>query len=234
VEKKTMGKETISIIGDTHILSSTERQIDVEINDVTYSRKCTRWNLLLGEFDDKPKAFEIINELQSNHKQGDEIVITINSSGGSTHEGIMFINIIQTLFKPSEITTILAPAGYSMGALMFVAFNNSKRYIYEESEIMFHHVSFGTWGKHNEVKEQVSFTLEKYNTYFYSILKPFFKKKKIKELIEGKDIWLDAKSMVKKGIATHKFNTKTGEFEEVINKTTNTSKSKQITKTTSY
>jgi hypothetical protein len=104
-----------------------------------------------------------------------------------------------------------------MGALTFLFFN--ERTIYEHSEIMFHNWSGGFGGKASDIEDHFIHTKNYLRNFFKKILKPYFSKKEIKKILNGKETWLDSYEMLERGIATGVI--KDGEYyttEDYLNK----------------
>jgi len=168
----------------------------------TYTKqpKHTYFTLYLGDFDTEDNSIdEIFNTLRTT-EGSKEVTIFIHSYGGSIAEGQRFQNIINNDFK-NKSTTYLDNMGYSMGAMLFTF--GHYRVVYENSEIMFHNYSSGYSGKGHELKAQQIHKDKTLTSYVKKTLKPFFKKKELKKLINGKDYWFDSMEMLKRGIATH-------------------------------
>lgn len=132
----------------------------------------------------------------------DRLEIRINSNGGYSNEGKRFYHVLQEKFK-DRTTTILDPRGLSMGALLFCF--GDKRIIYEFSEIMFHNYSGHSWGNGQEMISQAKHTDVLQKKFGKKILVDtgFFKKKEHNKILSGHDIWMGAREMCKRRIATH-------------------------------
>ena len=160
--------------------------------------KHTRYSLYIGDFDASGAELnDIYNKLRQDEEKTLELYI--DSHGGLISEGQRLQNIISNYF--TNTTTYLDNKGYSMGAMLFTF--GTTRIVHPYSEIMFHTYSTGYYGKANELKDRTKHDDKILNKYFTDTLKPFFKKKELKELLKGKDFWFDAKEMLKRNIATH-------------------------------
>jgi ATP-dependent protease ClpP protease subunit len=122
----------------------------------------------------------------------------ISSYGGYTREGIELFNIINSAYANNS--TAYLNFGYSMGALTFLMFH--ERVIYENSEIMFHNWVGGFGGKAADIESHFGHTKKYLRRFFRKLLKPYFTKKEIKSIEDGKEVWMNSYDMLKKGIAT--------------------------------
>ncbi len=144
---------------------------------------------------------EIFNELW-NAKEHDTLELRINSRGGLVNEGSQFYSIINNKFF-NKTTTILDSCGYSMGALTFCM--GHKRVITTRSDLMFHDYSGGIAGKGGEIKSRFKHSTKHLRDFFKDVIlsKQFLTKKEFDDMLIGKDFWMDAKELCKRGIATH-------------------------------
>lgn len=130
----------------------------------------------------------------------DELILRIDSFGGSIDELIRFKNIIDNKFN-NRTSSYLDPKGYSCGAFIFCLAN--KRIVYKDSAIMFHSWSGWLFGKSNEISQQFKFNDVYLKNFISSILLKFFSKDEINALENGADYWFSIDEMCERGIATH-------------------------------
>ena len=160
------------------------------------------YRVFISAFSENKKGLHaIFNELRKADSY-DRLELRINSDGGLVAEGQQFFNIILEKFDETT-TTFLDNHGYSMGALLFCM--GQRRVIYPYSELMFHNYSHGAWGKGENVKSHVKHTARSLTSFFkgVTVSQGFLTKKEFKEMLLGKDFWMDSKEMCKRGIATH-------------------------------
>ena len=160
------------------------------------------FRVFISAFSENKKGLHaIFNELR---KAGnyDRLELRINSDGGLVTEGQQFFNVILEKFG-NNTTTFLDNHGYSMGALLFCMGKN--RIIYPYSELMFHNYTHGSWGKGGNVKSHVKHTARSLTAFFKAVTvsQGFLTKQEFKEMLLGKDFWMDSEEMCKRGIATH-------------------------------
>jgi len=155
--------------------------------------------LFLADFDDESKhgIHKIINKLQEADTT-DHLEMHISGHGGYISEGLMFFNVINSMFN-SRCTAYLT-YGYSMNALAFLFAN--ERIVYEHSEIMFHTYSAGFGGKRDDILSQIAHTDKHLQKFFYNTLTPYFSDDEINSMGSSKDYWLNSHEMLVRGIAT--------------------------------
>jgi len=160
------------------------------------------YRVFISAFSENKKGLHAVFHELRKADSNDRLELRINSDGGSVTEGLQFFNIILEKFSHNT-TTFLDNHGYSMGALLFCM--GHQRVIYPYSEIMFHNYSHGAWGKGGNVKSQVKHADRSMAVFFKDITvdQGFLSKKEFKEMVLGKDFWMDSKEMCKRGIATH-------------------------------
>jgi ATP-dependent protease ClpP protease subunit len=175
----------------------------------------TKHRLFIGDFvDESYHGWNKIKDRLMNADSNDFLEVHISSNGGYSSEGIELYNIINTKFSSAQVYLNYA---YSMGALTFLFFG--ERTIYEHSEIMFHNWSGGFGGKASDIEDHFIHTKNYLRNFFKKILKPYFSKKEIKKILNGKETWLDSYEMLERGIATGII--KDGEYyttEDYLNK----------------
>jgi len=185
-----------------HTLHSTqqdEQRIEVEEGLFQIIPAHTAYTLYIGDFEaEDTELNDIFYTLR--RREAKTLDIYINSNGGSIREGLIFHNILTNEF-PNAVTTYLDDIGYSMGAMLFTLGN--KRVVHEHSEIMFHTYTAGSYGKANELVDHIKHQKKSLKKVFKQFLKPYFSKQEIKDMMNGKDYWMNSKEMLKRNIATH-------------------------------
>ena len=157
-----------------------------------------KYKLFLQDFmDETAHGWNRIIAMLQEASPADYLEIHISSSGGNLREGMELYHIIRNKF---EVSTAYLNYGYSMGAFAFLF--AKERIVYEHSQIMFHSYSHVVGGKRNEIMAQVEHNDKFINKFIKDIVKPYFSKKEIKKMENGKDFWFNSKEMLKRGIAT--------------------------------
>ena len=158
------------------------------------------WRLYLSDYLEQSRELDqVVAALRMSG--GDDILeIRLNSGGGDVSIGQKFIALMTEIFPKRTITVMDAEAS-SMAAMIFLA--GEKRIIYEHSLCMLHNYSMGMFGKGGEVGDRYNATNSSMTAYLKEAIDPYVKKKEFKRILDGKDLYLDAYQMCKRGIATH-------------------------------
>jgi len=199
-DKKEIGSELHTLYSE----EIPEKKILVNKSENLYRviPKHKRYRIYIGKFFEHKKGLHAVFDELKRAKEVDYLELIINSPGGSVNEGMLFYNMIQEKFY-GRVATFLDNRGYSMGALLFCM--GDKRVIYPYSDLMFHTYSHGVAGKGDEVKTRVKHNAKILERFFYDLIvkKGFLGEDEYRKMIIGKDYWMDAKELCKRGIATH-------------------------------
>jgi ATP-dependent Clp protease protease subunit len=137
------------------------------------------------------------NLLKLDSSNTEDIYLIINSYGGSVYALMAIIDTINSL--KSKVNTVCLGIGASAGAVLFSIGN--KRYIGENSKLMFHQVSTFAYGTIDNIENDLAEAKELNQSIFNKVLE----KSKIsnEELtkIFSKDSYLSAAQSVTKGFA---------------------------------
>ena len=147
-----------------------------------------------------PEFFiEMIHTIKTAGPQ-DVAYIYLNSPGGRLDTTLQLINAMR--ISPAKIVTVIEAEAHSAGTMIFLAADEFV--VHENTMMMFHNFSGGAFGKGNELKLQVDAVVKWFNKMAVDIYSPFLSDEEIQDLIDGKDIWMEAeeirdrlKSMVK-------------------------------------
>ena len=181
-----------------------ERKTPVSTEENTYKiiPKYRVFRVYISSFNEMKKGLHaVFNELRK-ARSNDVLEFRINSGGGYVKEGQQFFNVMLEKFS-GRTTAYLDNVGYSMGALLFCM--AEKRVIYPYSDLMFHDYAHGVMGKGGNVKSQVKHSSRTMKQFFHDIVvrQKFLTETEFKEMLLGKDFWMNAKEMCRRGIATH-------------------------------
>lgn len=159
----------------------------------------TKYTLNLGDFigDKLHKLTHKIREATEH----DSIEIRIASNGGDIDDVLILMNNINELFI--DKTTVIEANAFSAGAMIFTI--GIERLVYDNVSLMIHNYSTGYGGKGGEIKSYIDFT----DHHIQQLFKELFVKTKYitveeyYDIVKGVDLWIDTKSMVERGLATH-------------------------------
>ncbi len=180
----------------------SKRVIDRKNNIYQLRPKYKVYTLYVERFKELKRGLHsVFNELRNAGKE-DMLEIRINSGGGSVNEGIQFYNLLREKFN-GRSCAYLDNHGYSMGALLFCMAD--RRVIYPYSDLMFHNYASTVSGKGGELKSRLEHRDRLLRKFFRNMIveKGFLSKKEFDEMVIGKDFWMDAEEMCRRGIATH-------------------------------
>ncbi len=180
----------------------SKRAIDRKHNIYQVRPKYKVFTLYIERFKELKRGLHsVFNELRQAGPD-DVLEIRINSGGGSVNEGLQFYNLMREKF-PKRTYAYLDNHGYSMGALLFCMAD--RRVVYPYSDLMFHNYSSTYNGKGHEIKSRLEHRDRLMRKFFKDMIveKGFLTEEEFDEMIIGKDFWMDAEEMCKRGIATH-------------------------------
>lgn len=161
--------------------------------------KYTKYRLFISEFNSVQHELDSIYNDLLDASEDDTLEIYISSPGGYTWDLMKVENLIRTKFY-GRCSTILNSYGYSCGALMFLC--GDRRLIYENSELMFHNISTFIGGKLSDMETEFRHTRKHYEAYQKRALSPYFTNQEIKDLLAGKEFWLDALEICERKLCT--------------------------------
>ncbi|HDR9103481.1 TPA: ATP-dependent Clp protease proteolytic subunit [Burkholderia vietnamiensis] len=134
----------------------------------------------------EPAAYDEVCHLLRIANEEDQVKLYLNTPGGALISGLALIQAMRE--SKATITTILNPQAFSMGALIFLC--GDVRVAPPNSLLMFHHYSGGQSGKGNELVAELAATSTWFEEAMQNTCSPFLTKKEIKDVLEGKDIWM--------------------------------------------
>jgi len=169
-------------------LSVQTRQFRVFIVQVT--------DTITSEF-----AEELLTNLHnSNVIDGDRLELHLSCPGGELEATFHLINSLALMFG-ANISTFLTSSAYSGAAFLFLL--GSQRFIFEESSMLIHTYSGGAFGKSGDLLHDATHNTKRYKKALNKFFSPYLSKKEIKQVMTGKDLYLDAIEMIDRGIATN-------------------------------
>ena len=124
------------------------------------------------------------------------INLRINSFGGSLFAGLATVDVIRSL--NSEVHSYIEGAAASAATIISVACD--KRYIGKYSKMLIHQLSSGTYGKYNELEDDME-----NNKHLMATIKEIYKEytrvpmKKLDEILKH-DLWFDSQTSLKLGL----------------------------------
>lgn len=128
-----------------------EKQNDREIVYDLYSRLLVdRIILLSGEINTTTANIIIGELLWLDNINNDDIIVYINSPGGSVNDGLAIYDTMQHI--KSDVQTICTGMAASMAAIILAGGTKGKRYILKNGEVMIHEPLGGVNGKASDIQ----------------------------------------------------------------------------------
>lgn len=141
----------------------------------------------IEEADDYVELIDALYQGQPNHT----IYIHLNTPGGRLDVTMQIINAIRS----SEATVVGIADGPVASAGSLILFSCPNIGIQPLSYIMLHDGSEGQLGKVNENLKQAQFSAKLISKIAHSVYEPFFSKKEIDSVLDGKDMWLSSEEV---------------------------------------
>ena len=153
--------------------------------------------LLSGDISDATVAI-VIKTIMEINKDDDEkevdyrnwerkpIQLFINSFGGSVYDGLALVDVIKQSKTP--VHTISIGSSMSMGLWIYLA--GEKRYVGENSTLMFHDISTWIWDKSETIKQELKEILRLQKMLFDEILsRSLVKQDQLDDYVTRKAEW---------------------------------------------
>ena len=148
--------------------------------------KKVEYTISLDKDIEEPYNYRAVFEILNMAKSDDMIKFNINSYGGYVHTMIQFFHHMLTC--KAHIKGIVHTA-YSAGA--FIALCCDEIEVSQFGGMMLHSMSFGTWGKIEDVKGQTEFNSKQDKKIAHMVFQGFLSKVEIQQLNKGTEFWLD-------------------------------------------
>ncbi|KVP40064.1 ATP-dependent Clp protease proteolytic subunit [Burkholderia ubonensis] len=160
----------------------------------TTSKVKNEYSIYLSNPVVEPAAYDEVCHLLRSVTENDEVKLYLNTPGGALISGLALIQAMRD--SKATITTILNPQAFSMGALLFLC--GDVRVAPPNSLLMFHHYSGGLSGKGNEQVLELSATNAWFEEAMHNTCSPFLTKKEIRDVLQGKDLWMGSAEINKR------------------------------------
>tara|TARA_B100000131_G_scaffold254048_1_gene248251 strand:+ start:1959 stop:2570 length:612 start_codon:yes stop_codon:yes gene_type:complete len=146
------------------------------------------------------REYQDWNQILRTASETDAVVIHINSPGGD------IFTIIQMMRSMAEspATVVASVEGMCMSAATLLFLSADVCEISEHSHFMFHTYSSGNWGKGSEQLANVQADDKWARHLFNTVYKDFLSVKEIKEIVDGKDLWMNPAEVKKRLEARNK------------------------------
>lgn len=141
---------------------------------------------------DEPSYYNELCFLLDNATEQDTINIHINTPGGIIDSAVMIINSIKN--SKANVIGHLAGTVASAGTMIALSCNSLK--VANHTTFMIHNYSGGLRGKGHELKAQQAFVDASLEAFFKDIYGNFLSAKEIREVIDGKDMWINSEEVL--------------------------------------
>ena len=148
---------------------------------------------LTGSVNEASEYVEWFNTIR--HASADDTIqIYINSYGGDLFTAIEFVNVIQK--TKAKVKMIVEGACLSAATVIFLQGHEFE--IHPFSTFMVHTYTSGTFGKGNEMYDQISYEKNWSENIIRSVYDKFLTQEELNMVIEGKDLWLTPKEVTER------------------------------------
>lgn len=148
---------------------------------------------LTGPIGEAEDYIDLCNILRTATPQ-DEVIIRINSGGGSVSTGNMIINAINES-EANVIGFIESDCG-SMATFIFLACHSWA--VSDAAEFFAHTCSYGSWGKEHENFAHAEFLRKQQHKMARKRYKYFLTEEEIDRILAGQDVYLDADEIMER------------------------------------
>jgi ATP-dependent protease ClpP protease subunit len=148
---------------------------------------------LTGNIGAAEDYVDLCNILRSATSQ-DEVIIRINSGGGSVATGNMIINAISE--SEANVIGFIENDCGSMATFIFLACHTWG--VSESAEFFSHTCSYGAWGKEHENFTQAEFIRKQSHKQMRKRYANFLTETEIEKVIAGSDVYLDADEIMER------------------------------------
>lgn len=119
--------------------------------------------------------------------QDHEVHLHLNTPGGNVDSVFSIIDAMTACKTP--ITVYLSGTVASGGTMLTMYADTLV--VSPFVSFMIHYYSSGSYGKGNEIRDQVKFIEQHLPQAYHTMYKGFLTKKEIKDVVDGRDIWLN-------------------------------------------
>ena len=155
---------------------------------VPYVKSTDQLDVYLNTGIDEPSYYSEICYILSTLTEDETVYFHINTPGGVLDSAFQLVDAI----KGCRATTVAKLTGTVASAGTIIALSCDKLIVAEHTSFMIHNYSAGAYGKGNELKARQEHIDKSTNYAFKEFYSGFLTDKEVKEVINGKDIWLTA------------------------------------------
>lgn len=148
---------------------------------------------ITGPIEDEDDYIDLIDALYQG-KANENIIIHLNTPGGRLDITMQILNAMKT----SEANVVSLADGEVASAGSIILFASQQIGVQPYSYVMIHDGSNGLGGKFNETLKHAQFSARLLKNLYHDVYTPFFTKKEIDAVLEGKDMWLTSEEVLER------------------------------------
>ena len=133
-----------------------------------------------------PAAYSPLMSALHTAPSDDQVHIHLNTYGGDGGTAIQLVHAIQR--SQAHVVAFAEGDVASAGTFIFLAADS--QVVQPYASLMIHNFSGGVFGKGHEIKSQSDHIHKRWRKFFDDVYEDFLTKKEIKEVIEGRDMWM--------------------------------------------
>lgn len=183
-----MKKNRITMIDDDITADTKEEKLILK-NEI----KKVEYTISLDQDIDSPDNYRAVFEILDIATVNDSIKFNINTHGGYVHTMVQFYH--HMLNCKAHITGIIHTA-YSAGA--FIALCCDEIIPSRFGGMMLHSMSFGAWGKVEDVQGQTNFNSAQDKDIAKTVFQGFLSKQELQQLNKGTEFWFNSEEINKR------------------------------------
>ena len=143
-----------------------------------------------GEIEEPSKYTDMVHQIRIANPN-DAVHIHLNTPGGQIATGIQIINAVRA--SQGHVVTHLEGEVCSMGSLLFLI--GDEMVAYDNSLLMFHNYSGGSYGKGHELRAGVDAVDIWCTDLLRQVTEDFLAKSEVDRIIRGEDLWMQSKEV---------------------------------------
>jgi ATP-dependent protease ClpP protease subunit len=148
---------------------------------------------LLDEIQFPKEYINIIHTIKTASPH-DIIYMYLNTPGGYLDTGVQLISAMRA--SQAHVITVLEGTVASLGALLFLC--GDEFIVNPHILLMIHNHSGGQWGKGHEYLAKAEATAKWFETIARDVYRDFLTEDELKEMLDGKDFWLQTEDVKKR------------------------------------
>lgn len=156
---------------------------------------------LSGDIEPPTSYVDMIHRMRT-ATPDETIIVHLNTQGGDLSAGLQIVNAMK--YSQAHIVASLEGEAFSLGSLIFLAADEFL--IHDNSIMMIHNFSGGSYGKGNEQVSYIAATIKWFKRLAQDYYVPFITEKELTDVLQDKDIYLqtdDIRKRVAKMVKIH-------------------------------